>query len=82
MAEIPGLIKLRVFPWQGEPFEVVAGMSERAKAERYFGPRMETVQTDYIAFVAWAAARRENLTVLEFEAWTDTIAQIEAEQGE
>lgn len=64
----------------GSKVEAVATAPDFIAFEAKFDKSVQAFQTDmrftYMFFLAWNALRRTNKTALEFEAWTESVANI------
>lgn len=65
----------------GVKHQVVAGQADLIAMERKYNVGISALQDapriEYVAFVAWNAARRQGITSLDFDAW---IEQAEFDQ--
>lgn len=60
---------------------VKIGPADIIHFERKFGVGVsqfsgDTMRYEWLAFLAWAALRREKATTLEFDPWVDTIEEL------
>lgn len=77
------LMRLRVIPSQGEPYEVSVGPKVIVAAERQFAKPFtqilgQDMSFEALCWTAWKATHVSGLVVKPFDEWLDDIDMIEA----
>jgi len=73
-------ITLRVLLLDGSSFEVVSSAGDIVKWEVHFDLGIDKLErASHLYYLAWVAASRTNKTTLAFDAWVDTISNVEVD---
>ncbi len=84
----PGQLLIRVYPADGEPYEVLTRLIDHntwdTTRARHKWPTGDEAPMTWLAFIAWAAARRTGQTSLTYEQFladTDAVEGVDDDEG-
>jgi hypothetical protein len=75
-------INLRIVLSDGTTLEVVTSAGDLVKWESYFDLGIDKLEKiTHLLYLAWLAVKRLQKTSLDFDAWIDTVSNVEVDDS-